>query len=724
VVGALPMSPSWGCEHRMCSRRKVRGHLDLMKLRTRFALIIVFGILGVLGVGFWVVQNDQEQALTDVAHRRASAVLAVATASRRMVKESLRPAISDELGRFTPEAMSSTFVTRATFERLSAELADYVYRQPTLNPLNPTNKADAFEAALIERFRRDPDLDVINGTREVEGRRLYYVARPEVVEERCLDCHGNPENAPPGLVERYGTESGFGWKPGEIAGLTLVTVPIDDLLGHQATLGAHVLLVFLVATVGLFLLMLFSFDRIVNRRIEKASEVMAAVEAHPDLCVRVPEIGSDELTDMARAFNRMADSVRDSTINLETRVRDRTRELEEARDEARRAERAKDEFLANMSHELRTPLTAILGYAEELEIRRDELSASCAESVRVISDNGKHLMHLINDILDLSKILAGRMEIESEDWSPFEIIEDVQSLLEVKARQKRVELEVVVEGMLPEQMKGDAARVKQILINLVGNALKFTEEGRVTLSARFERDGPSGRLLFDVADTGIGMSEEQAARLFERFRQADMSTTRRFGGTGLGLDISRRLAELMGGRLSLVHSEVGKGSTFRLELPMEDLEDLRLIRQAPKRSERDTGLAHTDGGLACRVLVAEDNPVNQRIVLRILERFGADVDVVGDGSQAVDAALEAERDGAPFSVVLMDMHMPVMDGVAAIKELRARGYERPIVVLTAAILPHEQERCREAGCDAFAAKPVDRHALFEILFELTTIPDA
>ncbi len=695
-----------------------------MKLRTRFALIAILGILATLGVGFWLVQDDQERAIEDVALRRATAIMTFASASRDMVKESLRPAVVDNLETFTPEAVSSTFVTRAIFDRLRREMPDYVYRQPTLNPLNPTNKPDAFETGIIQQFRDDPRRSVITGTKQVDGRDFYYVAKPEIVEERCLSCHGDPEDAPPGLVERYGTESGFGWRPGEVAGLTLVCVPIDDLLAHRASLSRHALTVFLVATVILFCLMLFTFDRIVNRRIEKASEVMAVVEAHPDLRVRVPEVGNDELTEMARAFNRMAASVHDSAANLESRVQERTRELEKARDEARRAERAKEEFLANMSHELRTPLTAILGYAEELEIRRDELSASCAEAVRVIFDNGKHLMHLINDILDLSKILAGRMEIEEEEWSPFRVIAEVRSLMEVKARQKRVALNVVIDGMLPESVVGDAARVKQILINLVGNAVKFTEQGSVTLTARFEADASSGRLIFDVEDTGIGMSEEHAERLFQRFRQADTSTTRRFGGTGLGLDISRRLAELLGGRLVLVHTEVGRGSGFRFELPVANPDDVRLVREPSENSRRDSGLEHTEGGLACRVLVAEDNPVNQRIVLRILERFGADVEVVGNGLDAVTAALDAERDGFPFSVVLMDMHMPQMDGVSAIRELRARGYGRPIVVLTAAVLPDEQARCREAGCDAFAAKPVDRRALFEILFELTTIPIA
>ncbi len=697
------------------------GSLVFMKLRTRFALIVVFGIVGVLGVGFWVVQDDQERALADVAHRRASAILSVASASRRMVKESLRPAVSDELERFTPEAMSSTFVTRALFERLSAELPDYVYRQPTLNPLNPANKADEFEAGLIGRFRREPTLDSINGMREIGGRQCYFFAQPEVVEQRCLVCHGDPEDAPPGLVERYGGESGFGWKAGEIAGLTLVTVPIDDLLEHQASLGVHALVVFLVATVGLFLLILYSFDRVVNRRIKSACEVMAAVEARPDLRIRVPEIGRDELTDMAGAFNRMADSVRDSTINLEARVQERTRELENARDEAQQAERAKEEFLANMSHELRTPLTAILGYAEELEIRRDELPDSCAEFVRVIFDNGKHLMHLINDVLDLSKILAGHMEIESTDWSPFSVLEEVRSLMGVKAHQKGIELKVSADGPLPEFIRGDPSRTKQILFNLVGNAIKFTEKGGVHLTARFETDEAPGRLILDVEDSGIGMSAEHAARLFERFKQADTSTTRRFGGTGLGLDISRRLAGLLGGDLRLVRSEPGEGSVFRLAIPTGEVDDVTLVEETGEATREDMDLA-MDAGLSCRVLVAEDNRVNQRIVLRILERFGAAVQVVANGRDAVDVALRAEADGDPFDVVLMDMHMPEMDGVAAIKELRARGYAHPIVVLTAAVLPMEQERCREAGCDAFATKPIDRRALFEILLDLTTVP--
>ncbi len=682
-----------------------------MKLRTRFGLIVVASIFAVLGIGFLVVRRHQEEAIEDAAYKRAYAVLAFAEACRGMVRENLRPAVTgtDE---FTPELMSSTFVTRRTFAQLEKSLPAYVYRQPTLSPLNPVNRADAFEAEIIQRFRESPGLELIKGTREVDGRASYFGAKPEVVQGKCLACHGEPDKAPAGLVERYGGQSGFGWTPGEVAGLTMVTVPIDDLLESQASLNTHVFWVFLVVTLCLGYLIDLTFDRMVNRRLDNAAEIMERVAADPALHLRVDvRDGEDEISHMARAFNHMADSVQSAAAELEKRVQRRTSEL----NDARQSERAKDEFLANMSHELRTPLTAILGFTEELTLESSRMPPDCVEVLGVISENGKQLLRLINDILDISKIIAGEMEVEKRDWSPIGLLEDVRAVMTPQAEKKGIELVTKADEYLPDCVVGDVFRTKQILYNLVGNAIKFTEKGSVTLSVHYEGGDAGGTLMLDVKDTGIGIAPDVAARVFQRFRQADGSTTRRFGGTGLGLDISKGLATLLGGDLELVESRPGVGSHFRVTLPVQAA--CRMARsdeRTPQESQAKT-LGDLRGKLNCRLLVAEDNPVNQRIVARVLEHFGADVQLVPNGREAVDRARQALSEGRPFDVILMDMHMPVMDGLEAIRTLRQEGYEKPIVVLSAAVMPAEIESCREAGCDAVACKPIEREELFAVL---------
>ncbi len=682
-----------------------------MKLRTRFGVIVVLAISAILGIGFVVVRRHQKQALEDAAYKRANAVLAFAEACRGMVRESLRPAAAEAFDEFTPELMSSTYVTRATFSQLQDTLPSYVYRQPTLRPLNAENKANAFEAEVIGRFQKSPTLTVIKGTREVDGRMSYFVARPEVVKESCLACHGNPEDAPVGLAERYGRDSGFGWEPGTVAGITMVTVPIDDLLASQASLNIHVFWVFLLSTLCLGFFVDSAFDRMVNRRLDKASRIMERVAADPALHLRVDAEGHDEITQMALAFNDMADSLQEAAATLERRVERRTSEL----NDARQSERAKDEFLANMSHELRTPLTAILGFGDELALRADELPPSCVEIVDVINENGRHLLRLINDILDISKIIAGEMEVEVSDWSPDRLVAEIHSVMGPRARARGITLQVSAEGSLPECVRGDVFRTKQILYNLVGNAIKFTEEGSVTLTVRFEPGEGAGILSFDVKDTGIGIAPDLAVRVFQRFKQADGSTTRRFGGSGLGLDISMGLAGLLGGDLTLVDSSPGRGSLFRLTLPVE----IGLVggncdgnASSPCRQGK---LEDLKARLDCRLLVAEDNPVNQRIVLRVLEYFGADVQLVSNGRDAMNEALKAVEEDDPFDVILMDMHMPEMDGLEAIRRLRDVGYDRPIIVLSAAVMPAEIQSCREAGCDAVACKPIERQELFDVL---------
>jgi len=386
--------------------------------------------------------------------------------------------------------------------------------------------------------------------------------------------------------------------------------------------------------------------------------------------------------------------------------------LQAEKERADEANRAKTEFVANMSHELRRPLTAILGYAELL---RDRLSDSAdREAAETIRRNGDHLLAIINDILDLSKIESGRLDVECVACSPQQVVTDVVSLIRTRAEEKRLTLDLHFDGPIPAYIESDPFRLRQVLINLIGNAIKFTSVGGVRLVTRFT-PAPiisadcrqRGELQFEIIDTGIGMTREHVERVFEPFNQADASMTRRYGGTGLGLAISSRLADMLGGRLS-VESELGIGSTFRLTLTVTCIAGPPPQNLAWSPGDSSISLATPEIKLNCRILLADDGPDNRRLLAYILQRAGAQVTIAEDGQMAMELALAVETDGRPFDIVLMDMQMPILDGYGATELLRSLGYTRPIIALTAHAMKGDREKCLQAGCTDYATKPTDR----------------
>ena len=406
--------------------------------------------------------------------------------------------------------------------------------------------------------------------------------------------------------------------------------------------------------------------------------------------------------------------LKSKALNL---VLDRERELEDALQRAEAATRAKNEFLANMSHEIRTPMTAILGFADMLVEDRSVNSAprERVEAVRTIKRNGEYLLNIINDILDVSKIEAGKLLTERIASSPCQLVAEVSSLARVRADEKGLPLNITYGGAIPETIQSDPTRLRQILINLIGNAIKFTDHGEVGIEVRLVDAGGSPALQFDVVDTGVGMSEEQAARLFRPFTQADASTTRRFGGTGLGLAISKRLADMLGGDIVLAETEVGVGSRFRLTVATGPLDGVKMIDDPVSATvvagePRATGDERLDLS-GCRVLLAEDGPDNQRLISFMLKRAGAEVIVEENGQLAVDRVLAARDEGRPFDIILMDMQMPVMDGYDATRLLRDNSYTGPIIALTAHAMASDRQKCLSAGCDDYATKPIKRAEL-------------
>lgn len=375
--------------------------------------------------------------------------------------------------------------------------------------------------------------------------------------------------------------------------------------------------------------------------------------------------------------------------------------------ERRLAYEAKSQFLANMSHEIRTPMNAIMGFSDILA--GEKLTGDQIEYVNTIRNSGKHLLRVIDDILDFSKIEAGKLEVELTDCSLGEVLAGIESLATFRAKDNHLEFKINASKDLPAQIHTDTARLTQCLINLVNNAIKFTHKGHVYVNVSLEERDKQPYVRFDVEDTGIGIPLEKQKKIFESFTQADESHTRKYGGTGLGLTITRQLAGLLGGELSLT-SEEGKGSVFSLVLPA----GVDVAKEPALGSLSISGDTDADKGKMERyafsghVLVAEDVKTNQMLTELLLKQMGLEVTIASDGKEAVDKALARK-----FDLILMDIHMPNMNGYEATKSLRAEGITTPIIALTADAMKGDDKKCIEAGCDDYLAKPVSRKELLQ-----------
>jgi len=423
-----------------------------------------------------------------------------------------------------------------------------------------------------------------------------------------------------------------------------------------------------------------------------------------------------------------------SRDELERRVAERTQQLAEAARNAEAANQAKSEFLANMSHEIRTPMTAILGYSELLldDSSGISLGQIGIDAVQTIKRNGEHLLGIINDLLDLSKIEAGKLEPELRPCSLRRIAEDVCQLMQVRADAKGLLLQLKLEATIPEKVLTDGPRLRQILVNLVGNSIKFTEQGSVQLIVRASSSRREG-IEFEVVDTGIGMTLEQQERLFQPFTQADTSMSRKFGGTGLGLTISKRLSEILGGGLSILDSKPNVGTRFEAwisatEVVVSRLEDHVLSPSASKlvsdglqkKTFANSSTSNGDSTVplrldGLRVLLAEDGLDNQRLISHILKKAGINVTVAENGRVAILATHTAKALGQPFDIILMDMQMPVLDGYQSATELRTDGYGGVIIALTAHAMSGDREKCVAAGCNDYTTKPINRSELISLI---------
>ena len=436
--------------------------------------------------------------------------------------------------------------------------------------------------------------------------------------------------------------------------------------------------------------------------------------ANGKLNQKVKAAHTDELARLAESFNIMTDAINASNIEKDNTLL----QLRETNNKLEKVTQAKSDFLANMSHEIRTPLTAILGYAETLKYDDTSLQIK-EEAINSILKNGQHLQHVISEILDLTKIEANKLEIESFTISPISLLNEFESLIALYARSKNLDFKIIFNPPMPDKINTDPIRLKQILLNLCNNAIKFTQQGSIVMSIEYLES--EHLLQIKVQDSGIGLSKDQQERIFLPFMQADTSTTRQFGGTGLGLSLSQKLAIKLGGNIT-VESNPGEGSTFTLTISTGEVASKQLLYEI--KHPINTNLASHDLSeslptLHGKILLAEDTVDNQRLFSLQIKRIGADLVIANNGAEALEIIQQES-----FDLVLMDMQMPVMGGIESVKRIRRLGITTPIIALTANAIKEFRETCIKAGCTDYLSKPVDWNIFRETLSTyLTTDKD-
>jgi len=829
------MAPlAWIRSHAMSETTQM---LNRLNLGTKFTLLLALVFLTGMGLS-WIalseaLQSKAEREVVSKAQILLKTMNSVRLYTTENVNKHIKPLL-DPKGAFISETVPG-YSAREVFEffRSGDEYQDFLYKEATLNPTNPRNKADSFESALVKNFREDPKLPEQTGFREVGDRNVFFTARPiRIKSESCLECHSTPEAAPAGMIKSYGAQNGFGWHMDEVVGSQIIYVPATAVYSSGQRSAALVTGIF----VGIFalaaLMINVFFRRVVVRplgvlanatqalsrgtlsgtepnatspkrskpqenivhgdeigqlaehfnfmrrevysreeRLRVARADVARSEAHfrslieyasdavmvldASLSVRyaspslqrvlgfAPEqvvgkspvwcVNERDAASVNRALEATAakpgvgptfefccfgdgapkyleatavnmldnPAVEGIVVNMrDVTERRNTEELMREKIRAEQASKLKSQFLANMSHEIRTPMNGILGMTELL--LDTELGEKPRRFAETIHRSGEALLGIINDILDFSKIEAGKLELECIAFDLHDVVQDVAEIMAERAHNKGLELACHIHSDVPARINGDPGRLRQVLNNLVSNAVKFTEHGEVVVEVKrmhevgAEVETRGCALEFLVTDTGIGIAAEKAKSLFKSFTQADSSTTRKYGGTGLGLAISKQLVEMMGGQIGL-RTESGAGSCFHFTM-RTSVADGGVPSAASARGELN--------GL--RLLIVEDNPTNRLILHNQVIDWGMDNGSAEDGAQALDLLRSAAGSEAPYDVAVIDMKLPDMNGVELAREIKSDPAiaGARLIMLSSTMSPGEVASAKQAGILTYLSKPV------------------
>lgn len=688
--------------------------LNPLKLSSKFTLLlaIVF-VVGILasGITLWMtIQHEAEEDITTRAELLTQAMNSV----RSYTSNNVAPLLKQQLASskdFVRETVPA-FSARQVFGefRNNPEYSSFFYKEATPNPTNPEDLADEFETELFEQFHQQPDLTSLSGYRTISGKRLYYTSRPLILREvSCLQCHSTPAAAPKSQLAIYGSKTGFGWPMNEVIAAQTIYVPADEVLEH----GWHNMSMVMAIFIAIFAIAILSINRLLKRAVVQPIKALTRIARDvgsgaltPEQMkeFEAPEIDrvaqrQDEPGQLARTFQYMAREVAEREQNLSQAVEERTAQLSEKTLEAQQASQAKSQFLAHISHELRTPLNIILGFSQ-LMTRSRSLDTTQQEYLDTINQSGEHLLGLINNVLELSKIEAGKINLNILEFDLNQFLYEIQSMFEFKAQSKGIEFKIERSTALPKQIQTDQGKLRQVLVNLIGNGIKFTKTGYVKLWVAPDNQ-VSDTLIFKVEDTGVGMTAAELEQLFQPFVQTEAGRKSQ-EGTGLGLAIAQQFVRLMGGTLT-AQSQVGVGTTFRFQLhtPFIDREPISLPTQSV------IGLAPEQP--IYRILIADDLPENRRLLVELLTPIGFQVREAKDGQEAISLC----QSWLPH-LVWMDLRMPKVDGYEATQQIKTTTQPAPIVIaLTGSAFEEDRMGAIAIGCDDFVRKPFRAETIFE-----------
>lgn len=694
-----------------------------LKLGTQFTLLLTLIFLGGIILSGITLSGAMQQKAEDEITAKAEILTQTMNAVRTYTSDRVVPLLQNQLKTsptFIPEIVPS-YAAQQVFKnfRSQSEYSNFRYKEAAPNPINLQDKADEFEANLVEQFRRQPSLSKLSGYRNLAGVQQFFTARPLFVKDAsCLQCHSDPAVAPKSQIASFGSEHGFGWKLNEIIAAQTTYVPSDDIFakGRQ----------YLALTMGIFASIFAAVVLLINgllrqrvihpirqltaiaRSIKTGTMTGEQVSAFDSPHITTVARRADEPGQLARAFQHMAREVAAREQNLAHAVDQRTAQLAKsiktaqlAKIQAEEANTTKSKFLANMSHELRTPLNAIIGYSEILiEEITDLGTPGLIPDVQKIHGAGQHLLGLINNILDLSKVEAGKIELFLETFAIAPLLKEVTDTLHPLLTKNHNTLVINCPAIIGS-MRADITKLRQILFNLLSNASKFTENGTITLAVE-QRE--SGWIAFQVSDTGIGMTPKQQEKLFQSFTQADASTTRKYGGTGLGLAIARQFCEIMGGNIQ-VESEAGKGTTFTMLLPQQ-VQPLQL--EISENGQSQTNAVSKVIG-ASTILVIDDDASMHDIMQRFLHREGFNAIAASSGEEGLRLAREKTPD-----VILLDVRMPNLSGWEVLSCLKSDPElaNIPVVMVT---IEDDQALGFALGAVDYLLKPINYDRLLTLL---------